>query len=119
MTEHRGPLSFPDLPQAAVRVALWEGQRRPNEDEFRAALAADGYQPVKWSSEPYQAYVPHAHIYPELLWLLAGNLVVVLPEPRRMLELQPGDRVELPPGTVHAVLAGSDGAVYLAATRGE
>ena len=34
-----------------------------------------------------------------------------------MIELMPGDRIELPAGVVHGMMAGAEGATYLLATR--
>jgi hypothetical protein len=48
---------------------------------------------------------------------LSGNLTVILPVEKRLLELLPGDRVEVPQGVVHGTMAGAEGAVYLLATR--
>ncbi len=118
MADESNPiLAFPSLPRPAVRVTLWEGPGRPDEESLRARLAADGYQAVRWSSEPAQGYPPHVHIYPELLWLVRGTLTVLLLAERRMFELVPGDRIEVPQGVVHGTMAGADGATYLLATR--
>ena len=106
-------------PKPAVRVTLWEERRRPDEEALREQLAADGYQVVTWDSEPAAGFPPHMHIYPELLWLVAGDLTILLPAEKRMLELTPGDRIELPAGIVHGMMAGADGATYLLATRCE
>lgn len=117
MSETARVLSFPRMARPRVRVALWEEPRRPSEEALRARLAADGYQVVRWASEPATGYPPHLHIYPEVIWLVSGSLTVILPAEERLLELEPGDRIETPPGLVHGTLAGADGAVYLLATR--
>ncbi len=100
-----------------MTVTLWQGPKHLALAEAQARLAAEGYVAVKWSSEPYQVYLPHAHIYSELLWVLEGELTVALTAERRLLELGRGDRMEVPAGIVHALQAGPEGAVYLAATR--
>jgi quercetin dioxygenase-like cupin family protein len=112
-----GVLPFPQVRKPAPKVSLWEERRRPEENQLREQLAAGGYQVLKWTSEPGQAYLPHAHIYPELLWVLTGSVTVILTAERRMLELFPGDRLETPAGMLHALLAGPDGAEYLIATH--
>jgi quercetin dioxygenase-like cupin family protein len=118
MPEERNTiLSFPSIPRPAVQVSLWDGPDRPAEETLRARLAADGYQAVKWSSDPGTGYPPHAHIYPELLWLITGSLTVILPAENRLLELSTGDRIEIPRGLSHGTMAGADGAAYLLATR--
>lgn len=110
-------LQFPRFPRPTARVVLWDGPQPPDEARIRDQLTAEGYQAVRWSVEPATGYPPHAHIYPELLWLLSGSLAVLLTAEGRMLELAPGDRVELPVGVVHGTMAGAEGAVYLLATR--
>ena len=115
--ESASVLVFPVRPRPRVRVVLWEDPGRPDEDALGARLAADGYQAVRWSSEAAQGYPPHVHVYPELLWLVRGSLTVLLPAEDRMFELTPGDRIEIPQGTVHGTMAGPEGAAYLLATR--
>ena len=113
----RKVLKFPSRPKPVVQVVLWEEKTRPGEEALRSRLSEDGYQAIKWSNEPAQGYPPHAHIYPELLWMLSGSLTLILPGENRMLELGPGDRAEVPAGTSHGTMAGPDGAAYLLATK--
>jgi quercetin dioxygenase-like cupin family protein len=110
-------LKFPSRPRPAVQVTLWEGRSRPNEEALRIRLSEEGYQAVKWSNEPAEGYPPHAHIYPEVLWVLSGNVTLILPVENRLLELEPGDRVEVPAGMSHGTMAGPDGVSYLLATK--
>lgn len=117
MSDPSRVLKFPEKARPCVQVTLWEGPGCPSEERQRAQLMADGYQVVRWASEPATGYPPHLHIYPELLWLVSGSLTVVLPAEDRLLELSPGDRAEMPAGLVHGTMAGADGAVYLLATR--
>ena len=111
------PLPFPDFPRPQVRVVLWEGPGKPAEARIRERLEADGYGVVRWRSEPETGFAAHAHIYPETMWVVAGSLTVALPAESRLIELLPGDRIELPQGTLHALMAGAEGAIYLLATR--
>lgn len=110
-------IEFPTFPKPAVRVVLWEGPGKPTEEGIRERLTAEGYGVVKWANEPATGYPPHAHIYPETMWVVEGNLTVILPADKRLLELLPGDRVEVPQGILHGVMAGAEGATYLLATK--
>jgi quercetin dioxygenase-like cupin family protein len=112
-----GPLEFPSFPRPAVRVVLWEGPGKPTEEDIREQLVAEGYGVVKWTNEPATGYPPHAHIYPETTWVVEGSLSVALPAQKKLLELLPGDRVEVPQGVLHGVMAGAEGATCLLATR--
>ena len=116
-TSERDPIQFPSFPKPAVRAVLWEGRGKPSEEAIREQLTAEGYGVVRWTNEPATGYPPHAHIYPETMWVVSGNLTVVLPADSRLLELLPGDRVEIPQGVLHGVMAGPEGATYLLATR--
>ncbi len=117
MTENGKVLPFPHFARPRVTVELWQERHKPSLDDIRAVLAADGYQAVKWASEPNQAYLAHAHIYTEVLWLIEGELTVGLPAEGRLLQLSPGDRIVIPAGTLHASEAGPEGALYLVATK--
>ena len=123
-TNARRVLPFPEMPKPMPRVTLWDGHGHPDEKRLRALLAEEGYQVVGWSqestlclNESAQGYPPHVHVYPELLWLIEGSVTIILPAERRLLELLPGDRIEIPNGLVHGTMAGPDGATYLLATR--
>ena len=111
------PIPFPSFPKPVVQVVLWEGPGKPTEEGIRGRLTADGYGVVRWTNEPATGYSPHAHIYPETMWVISGSLAVVLPTDGRLLELLPGDRIDVPQGILHGVMAGAEGATYLLATR--
>lgn len=110
-------LPFPTPPKPILRVIFWDQPGQPAEDALRRRLTDEGYQAVKWASDPATGYPPHIHIYPELLWVMSGSLTVILPAEKRLLELAPGDRIEIPQGIAHGTMAGADGATYLLATR--
>ena len=110
-------LRFPEFPRPAARVELWEAPDKPDQETLRAELVAQGYQALRWRQRPGEGYPPHAHIYPETIWLVSGSLTVVLPSEDRILALEAGDRIEMPQGYLHGTMAGPDGAVYLVATR--
>jgi quercetin dioxygenase-like cupin family protein len=112
-----GPIPFPTFPKPVVQVVLWEGPGKPTEESIRERLAAQGYGVVRWTTETATGYPPHAHIYPETTWVISGSLTVILPTDGRLLELLPGDRIEVPQGILHGVMAGAEGATYLLATR--
>ena len=110
-------LRFPQFVRPMVQVTLWAESGHPTEELLRSRLAAEGYQAVRWRNEPATGYLPHAHIYPELMWLVSGALTLILPAGGRLIELAPGDCAVIPQGLVHGSMAGAEGAVYLLATR--
>jgi quercetin dioxygenase-like cupin family protein len=111
------PLRFPEFPKPAPRVVLWEAARRPDEAAILDELTREGYGVVRYRQEPAAGYGPHAHVYPETMWVVEGNLTILLTSEARMIELLPGDRIDIPQGVAHGVIAGVEGAVYLLATK--
>lgn len=96
------------------RIA-WTGAESPDEAALRARLAADGFEAWSWTDAPGATYAPHSHEHDESLWVVAGEITFVIAgEAHR---LGPGDRLQLPAGTVHAAEAGPGGATYLVGER--
>ena len=110
-------LHFPAFPKPTPRVILWEGAGRPDEAAIHDELTRGGYGVVRYRQEAGAGYGPHAHVYPEMMWVMEGSLTILLPSEARVLELRIGDRIEMPQGFVHGVVAGEDGALYLLATK--
>jgi quercetin dioxygenase-like cupin family protein len=89
----------------------WPGPDRPAEAQLRASLVADGFGAWRWSDSPGATYEPHTHPSDESLWVIEGCIdFFVAGETYR---LGPGDRLQLPAGTVHGAKAGPAGATYL------
>jgi quercetin dioxygenase-like cupin family protein len=66
---------------------------------------ADGC--YSWSNAPGDVYAEHSHSYEKVLYCVAGSITFTLRD--RKLRLRTGDRMVLPPGTVHAAVVGPDG----------
>ena len=71
--------------------------------------------PREWSNAPLDRYAPHDHAYHKVLFCLDGSIVFHLEG--RDLELGAGDRLDLPPGTVHGATVGPDGCRCIEASR--
>lgn len=93
----------------------WTEGNPPAEAELRRRLVADGFAPMTWSDPPHRTYAPHSHDHDESLWCLAGTIIFHITGHDHQLE--PGDRLMLPRGTVHGATAGRDGATYLIGER--
>ncbi|MBJ7597265.1 MAG: cupin [Candidatus Nephthysia bennettiae] len=66
---------------------------------------ADGC--YSWSNAPGDVYAEHSHSYEKVLYCVAGSITFTLRD--RKLRLRTGDRMVLPPGTVHGAVVGPDG----------
>ncbi|CAN5746121.1 hypothetical protein BH23CHL8_BH23CHL8_06560 [soil metagenome] len=80
-----------------------------------ARLTMEGLRPSSWGNGPGDRYAAHLHDYDKVLVAQAGSIVFHLSEFGRDVELRPGDRLELPAGTLHSADVGPDGATCLEA----
>jgi uncharacterized protein YjlB len=83
--------------------------------DFRERLAAEGLDPGAWANGPSDRYAAHAHDYDKVIVVQAGSIVFGLPSDGQSLALDTGDRLELPAGTLHDAVVGSDGVTCLEA----
>lgn len=93
----------------------WNGEREPTEAFLRAWLEGDGFDVYAWRDPADRVYADHRHEDDESLCMVRGSMVFRVGDAE--IVLGPGDRLELPAGTLHRAQAGCDGAVYLIGRR--
>jgi len=98
-----------------LQVIPWEQTEPPSEQELRGRLSAEGFESFRWRDEPGADYQPHAHDHDEALWVVEGEITFGVAG--QDYRLRPGDRLNLPKGTVHTARAGVRGATYLIGER--
>ena len=76
-------------------------------DDLMARLRAEAEGCHAWSNGPRDRYAEHTHSYEKVLYCVAGSITFTLGD--RELRLEPGDRMVLPPGTVHGAVVGPNG----------
>jgi quercetin dioxygenase-like cupin family protein len=99
----------------AARVQRCEGQV-PSSGDIEAAMRADGLEPRRWGNAPGDTYGWHEHGYHKVLYCLSGSIVFHT-RTDGDIELHPGDRLDVEPGTAHAATVGSDGVECVEAPR--
>jgi mannose-6-phosphate isomerase-like protein (cupin superfamily) len=81
-----------------------------------AAFAAEGASaPRFWGNGPGDTYGRHDHGFHKVLFCLAGS--IVFHTDGGDVELGPGDRLDLEPGTEHGATVGPDGCECVEASR--
>jgi uncharacterized protein YjlB len=83
-----------------AEVTRWGAGEAPDEAALRAAFTAEGLRPHAWSNGPHYQYAPHTHDYHKVLYVLRGAIAFDLVARGETLTLGPGDRLDLPAGTV-------------------
>lgn len=68
---------------------------------LRRTLEQEGMVTAWWSDVPGTRVATHAHDFPETRWVLSGFLRVTVG--RDAVDMSPGERLDLPAGTPHAL----------------
>lgn len=84
--------------------------------EAQSAFRREGLVPDTWSNQPGYRYGEHEHPYHKVLFCIAGS--IVFQTPGGEVNLRPGDRLDLPPGTPHSATVGPAGVTCMEARRG-
>lgn len=80
-----------------------------DESKIRRRLEAEAHSCYSWSNEPGTVYAAHSHAYRKILYCLRGSIRFDLVASGESVELLPGDRLDLAPGTAHSALVGPAG----------
>lgn len=78
-------------------------------------LRAEGLEPSSWSNGPGDRYGAHEHGFDKVIAVASGSISFGLPADGRSIELEAGDRLELPAGTAHDAQVGRIGVTCLEA----
>src|ERR1044071_5095532 len=98
-------------------VTAWSDSASPTESTLWKMMADEGLSPYSWSNGPHDSYAAHSHSYNKVIYVVQGSITFGLPELGRQLSLKSGDRLDLPAGTAHDAVGGSQGVVCLEAHK--
>jgi uncharacterized protein YjlB len=74
-----------------------------------ARLRAEGLEATTWSNDAGTRYGAHEHGYDKVIVAVRGSIRFGLPATGDAIDLDRGDRLELPAGTSHDALVGPSG----------
>lgn len=86
-------------------------------DELMARLRTEASGCYSWSNGPCDRYAAHTHNFEKVLYCVEGSITLVLESEGRKVDLNPGDRMVLPPGTVHSAVVGRSGCTCIEGHR--
>lgn len=93
----------------AAEVTRWEAADKPTRAALVAIFRGEGLSPSWWSSRPHDRFSPHSHRYHKVLYCAAGSITIRIEPDGPDIELHPGDRLDIEPGTSHSAMVGADG----------
>ena len=74
-------------------------------------LAREGLRPRRWANGPDAVYGEHAHPYGKVLVVASGSIAFTINRGERVVTMKRGNRLELPPRTLHSAVVGAEGVV--------
>lgn len=83
--------------------------------ELEQRMRVEGLDPGSWSNGPGDRYAAHAHGYDKVLVCASGSITFGLPMLGESVPLRVGERLDLPAGTSHDAVVGSEGVTCLEA----
>jgi len=95
----------------------WPHPHPPSRDDLEALFRGERLSPSWWSNGPGYRYASHSHSYHKVLYCARGSIQFILESTGETVELAPGDRLELPPGTAHSAVVGPEGVTCVEASR--
>ncbi|MCS7228999.1 MAG: cupin domain-containing protein [Candidatus Kryptonium sp.] len=99
-----------------MKITRWDKQNKPTVEELEKILISEGTRPHIWTDEPGTYYGNHSHPFDEIRWVVSGKMRYGVGNEEFVLG--PGDRLDLPAGTVHwAKVEGDEPVVYLCASK--
>ncbi len=98
-------------------VTPWADSVSPTQSTLWRLMSDEGLSPYAWSNSPHDVYSAHTHSYNKVIYVVQGSITFGLPELGQKLPLKAGDRLDLPAGTVHDAVVGSQGVICLEAHR--
>jgi len=98
-----------------LKITRWNQPAPPTEGKLLQIYRQEGLSPYAWSNGPGDEYSAHAHPYHKVLYVVRGSITWSLPELGQEVETFPGDRIDLPRGTLHSARVGPGGVTCLEA----
>ena len=98
-----------------LKVTPWPHEAPPNMEELQSLLAQQELKVYHWSNGPDDVYAGHTHGYHKILYVIEGSIKFDFPTRHKMVNLNRGDRLDIPAGIRHSAVVGPDGVTCLEA----
>ena len=96
----------------------WESSDTPTEDNLKEKMTGAGLSPERWTANDGHRFDVRQHDYHKVVYCVEGSIWFTFPDdPDTVIELEPGDRLDLPAGIRHGALTGMEGVVCLEARK--
>jgi mannose-6-phosphate isomerase-like protein (cupin superfamily) len=101
----------------SAELTRWTKPDPPSREELDALFRTEGLSPGWWSNGPHERYAPHSHGYHKVLYCAEGGITFRIEPSGPEIEMSPGYRLDIPPGTSHSAIVGASGVTCVEAPR--
>lgn len=101
----------------SAQLTPWPDPDPPSRSRLEAVFFREGLSPAWWSNGPHDRYSPHSHGYHKVLYCVSGGITFRIEPGGPDIEMRPGDRLDIPPGTSHSAVVGPEGVTCVEAPR--
>lgn len=98
-----------------VEITRWQGSQNPSVSAITRLMNKEGLIPYDWRGTPNSRQAVRSNNYHRIIYVTAGALDVVLPDVNQSAKLRVGDRIAIPAGIRHGLIAGHTGVECLEA----
>ncbi len=102
---------------APLTLTRWPSSEPPSDQALEAIFRGSGLTPAWWSNAADDRYTPHSHPYHKVLYCARGSIRLTVLPAAQTFDLAPGDRLDIPTGTVHSAVVGPQGVACVEAAR--
>jgi quercetin dioxygenase-like cupin family protein len=92
-----------------TKMTRWPGPTSPTRAGIERLLASEDLTGYEWSNGPGDTYDVHSHHYNKVIYVVEGSITFTLPDSSEEVELERGDRLDLPAGVRHGAIVGKKG----------
>jgi len=97
-------------------VVRWTKTKKPTLEELQAMLRAERLDFELYSDRPGTKYGRHKHPFEDFIVIVTGKMKLITD--KNTWTMKPGDRIDLPPNTMHsAEVIGKEEVQYLSAAK--
>ncbi len=100
-----------------VKHTPWQQSAEPDEATLRALLEKENLSISIWAWESGERFPVQKSTLARAIYCIEGGIWFTLTDEKdRMIELEPGDRLDIPAGVRHGAIVGMDGVTCLEGT---
>ena len=98
-----------------LKAVSWTKEAPPTEENLRENLEEQDLRIFRWSGQPDGAFPAHTHGYHKIIYVIDGSIKFEFPARQQAINLNRGDRLDLPASVRHNARVGMDGVTCLEA----